>query len=213
MRLKALLSIVFITTGFFTYGQDGVRKCSETIYSLEFKYRPTEIVSLDLLPLDIQDSITTHLRGYLGDSFYNRLVFNSGLIIDYDELVKSDPNVRDYEWQVPTYDLCFYFSEKEAGIDLCCSPITFDRKGNVVNEIEFPKFQDDSLNTKFLDKKIILSVAENEGFSTDQYEIAFSDNNIVFRFEKKMEGDVECIEISVHTGRIIRKYNLDIIYD
>ena len=210
MIAKTTLVIILMIATFSLFGQNGTSGCSSTIYSLNFEYQPKEIISLEQLPNNIQDSITNHLKSYLGELFYNLLTFKSGLIINYTELLKSDSTVKDYQWQVPTYDLSYYFSAKKAGIDFCCSRITLDSVGNVIDEIGFPSIHDNKLNCRFIEKDKILRAARRRHFPTDKYEIEINDQKIVFRFERIKKENLEYLEVSAHTGRFVQKYRQEI---
>ena len=204
----ALLSILNLQIK----AQNGVKKCGSTHYSMV--YIPTEINSFNQLPSFIQDTLKNHLQAKLGAKFYNKLFFERCKVIDYKELVKQDPQVKDYKWKVPKYDLSYYINEEKFGINYCCSRIVLDSLGSVITDIQFPSFKKNNLNANFMPIDTLFSVANKMGYGIKNYELGFSKNHIVFIFSNtNMNKKVSYIEISVHTAAVLKKYKLSGIRD
>ena len=192
--------------------QNGVKKCGSTHYSMV--YNPSEIDSFNELPSFIQKSLISHLKDKLGHEFYKKLNFESGLLIDYKELIRLDPQVINYKWKVPKYDLSFYINEKKSGINYCCSRIVLDSLGSVITDIQFPSFKKNNLNTNFIPVDTIFLTAKKMGYSIKNYELGFSKNHIVFIFSNtNVNKKVSYIEVSAHTAALLKKYKLSGIRD
>lgn len=213
MIVKRLAVIItFLLTISVSYGQEGTRECGSTHYSLY--YIPTIINSLSDLPTNIQDSIKDHLLDKLGDEFYEMLIFESCLVIDYQEFVKQDPKVLDHRWHIPKYDLGFYICQKQAGIDYCCSRMTLDSNGIVIDSIKFPGFKMNPLSTTFSNFNQIKKTAKKNGFNPEKYSIDFIDDHIVFIFTNvKTYKYIEYLHISAHTGQKVRQYRVTGLID
>lgn len=209
-QLITILTLIAFTT--ISYGQVGVRECGSTHYSME--YKPKAVNSISDLPNNIQDSIRTHLFNKLGNDFYALLTFESCLIIDYQELVRQDPKVLNYQWQVPKYDMGFYIAQKQTGINYCCSRMTLDSVGSVIDNIDFPDYKINSQSTTFIDFAQIKKTAKKLGFNTDNYSIDFTDNQIVIVFTRaKKYKYIEYLDISAHSGQKVRQYKVTGIID
>ncbi len=191
--------------------QNGVKNCSSTHYSM--KYFPKKIDSLNLIPISVQVSVNNHLKDKLGIKFYDKLIFDHGEIINYSELVRLDPQVVNYKWEIPKYDLSFYIKEKNYGINYCCSRIVLDSLGNVIRDIEFPSFKKNNLNANFVPVDTIFSIVNSLGYSTKNYELGFSKNHIVYIFSNTNKSKVSYIEISAHNSAVLKKYKLSGIRD
>ena len=200
-----LLWIVLIGAVGSAAAQNGVKKCRTTKYSLI--YSPELIESITVLPDSIQQTLNNHLKETLGDGFYQKLQFDGGKLINYRQLVKQDPQVASYKWVAPKYDLRYFISDSLAGIGYCCSRIILDSVGGIINDIEFPSFSKNKSNAKFLPQNKLLNIARQLGFPTTNYELAIAKDHIVFIFSvKKNNKSMLYMEISVHTGEVIRKY-------
>ena len=209
-QLTTILTILIFTT--LSYGQDGVRGCGSTHYSMD--YNPTIVKSLSDLPTYVQDSIKNHLLNKLGNDFYKLLTFESCLVIDYKELVRQDPKVLNYKWQVPKYDLGFYIIQKQTGINYCCSRMSLDSSGLVINNIDFPSYKINPQSTVFADLTQIKKTSKKLGFNPDNYAIDIVDDHIVLKFTRtKRSKYIEYLEISAHTGQKVRQFKVTGIID
>ena len=192
--------------------QNGVTNCGSTHYSMV--YNPSEISSFNQLPSFIQKSLISHLKDKLGHEFYRKLNFESGLLIDYKELIRLDPQVINYKWKVPKYDLSYYINEEKFGINYCCSRIVLDSLGSVITDIQFPSFKKNNLNANFMPIDTLFSVANKMGYGIKNYELGFSKEHIVFIFSNtNINKKVSYIEVSVHTAALLKKYKLSGIRD
>ncbi len=177
-------------------------------------YKPTIVKSLADLPTYIQDSIKNHLLNKLGNDFYKLLTFESCLVIDYQELVRQDPMVLNYKWQVPKYDLGFYIIQKQTGINYCCSRMSLDSSGLVIDNIDFPSYKMNPQSTAFVDHTQIKKTAKKLGFNPDNYAIDFVDDHIALKFTRtKKYKYIEYLEISAHTGQKVRQFKVTGIID
>ena len=72
-------------------------------------YKPPNPQSLADIPESIRLELIAHLQKRLGESFYRRLEFAGGQVVDIDDLRRIDPSSMNYRWEVPAYDLHFTF--------------------------------------------------------------------------------------------------------
>jgi hypothetical protein len=209
-QLTTILTILIYTT--LSYGQSGVLGCGSTYYSMD--YKSTIVKSLSDLPIYIQDSIKSHLLNKLGNDFYKLLTFESCLVIDYQELVSQDPKVLNYKWQVPKYDLGFYITQKQTGVNYCCSRMSLDSIGNVIDNIDFPNYKINPQSTTFADLTQIKKTSKKLGFNPNNYSIDIVDDNIVLKFTRTQKYKyIEYLEISAHSGQKVRQYKVTGLID
>ena len=204
--------LLFLFLGSFAnlHAQNGVKKCSSTRYSMV--YNPAEINNLDELPKKIKDTLENQLIYFLGKSFYEQLVFDGGKIINYKALLQKDPQVANYKWKAPTYDLRFALTNSKAGINFMCSRIILDSLGGVITNIGFPEQAKNTLSTQFKSLKVLKEAAAQLGYGVKNYEIGISKNHIVLLFWKKTaQKKTPFIELSVHTAAPIKKYKITAI--
>ena len=196
--------ILLVRLSTFIYGQNGVIGCGSTHYS--DNYQPTVVKNLSDLPNFIQDSVKKHFLGKVGQDFFALLNFESGLVIDFKELIKQDPKVFNYKWKIPRYDLSFYISQKQSGIEYYCSRLTLDSNGVVLKQTYFPEVNFNSKNAHFDKIEHIKEVAQKNGFKTNSYSIGITENHMVLIFSRVKHKYDLTLEISAHTGQEIKHY-------
>lgn len=178
-----------------------IKYCGSTHFG---SYYPKEIKSLINLPSAISDSVTNHLKRYLGAKFYDLLSFEEGTIINYSELLEKNPSAKNYRWQVPAYELGFMIRIPKTGINSYCSRINLDSLGNVIGEIDFPGINENPINTTFIDKNEIMKVVSKSNFSSENYEVGFNKNHLALVFTRWLtDGNIEYLYVSAHTGKIL----------
>ncbi len=209
-KVGFLLASMLLTTT--SFAQVGTRPCESTSYPTE--YKPATVRSISELPTNIQDSITKHLLNKLGTDFYDLLTFERCLVIDYKALVGKDPKVLHSRGRVPKYDMGFYITQKHAGIDHCCSRMTLDSTGAVIEQIDFPDHHVNLQSSTFVDLAQIQKTAQKLGFDPDRYAIAFADDHVVLEFARaKRYAYIEYLQVSAHTGQKIRQYRVTGVID
>lgn len=202
--MKQILTAIFLfSMTSFVFGQSDIQPCGSTLYSMVFV--PTEIKSLDELPTNIRARLVQHLKSSLGEEFYSLISFKTGLFIDYSELVKADPKVLKYQWEVPTYDIGFYLSQPNSGIEFYCSRITLDSLGNVVDDIRFPSIDKNSSASNFSSLERIKQTATENGFPLEDYKVVFSENHLVLVFARATKDKYgEELLVSAHTAEVVK---------
>lgn len=203
-KLTIFNLIVFGALSTLMYGQNGVEGCGSTHYS--DIYQPTVVRNLSDLPSFIQDSVKKHILGKVGQDFFALVNFESGLVIDYKKLVEQDPKVLSFKWKVPRYDLSFYISQKQAGIEYYCSRLTLDSRGVVLDQIYFPEINSNPQIAHFVQIEHIKEVAKKQGYEVNSYFINITENHFVLIFTRVKHKYDWTIEISAHSGQIIREY-------
>lgn len=208
-----LTSVFFLTFSTFLYSQNGVSGCGANHYS--DNYQPTILKNLSDLPYFIGDSVKKNIIDKVGLDFFALLNFENGLVIDYNDLIKKDPKVLNYKWKIPTYDLSFYISQKQVGIEYYCSRVTLDSNGNVIDQIYFPAVTSNPKNAHFDKIEHIKEIAKKHGFDTNDYLVDITDNHIVLIFTRSKRKYYLTLEISAHSGQIIKesRYKLKRKYD
>lgn len=209
-QLTTILTFIVFTT--LSHAQNDILECGSTYYSED--YNPVIVKSISELPANIQDSVKSHLLNKLGNDFYALLIFENGLIIDYQELVRQDPKVLNYQWQIPKYDLGFYITQKQAGINYCCSRMTLDSTGAIINKINFPDYKINAQSIKFTDLTQIKKASKKLGFDPENHVIEFMEDHIVLKFTRVKKYEyIEYLCISAHSGEKVRQYKVTGIID
>lgn len=163
-----------------------------------------EISTLKDLPQNIEESVGKIWLNRVGKTFYKRVKFNYGYVLDNSLLTKGDDTL---------YWLLFFVEIQGGDLDHYCRVIVLDNKGKFINRLDLQKALDlpdyrknENLNTLLngcdLKRKYV-----QKGFDTTSYEIDCWKGHIVYRFESKKTrgkgGTIPFYKVSVHTGNII----------
>lgn len=149
------------------------QECSQYSFS---NYYPREPRSLEDLPEQIANKVSTYLKNRVGSKNYSDFNLIGGQIIDIDEYKKRNPKSNPKT----AYYLCFGYRNLESGIAIYPSKIELDENGNILKDIGFPKTKD---KVKIISLSEIKTKALKDGyFKTDKTKIAmeyFSKSNIL----------------------------------
>ena len=175
-------------------------------------YEPKEPRSLNDLPVAVRELLRSHLKSRLGDLYYRRLKFVGGQVIDRAELLRLEPDSKDYEWEVPAYVIDFDFRIPELGLASYPAQIELRADGSVIKEIDLPAFGSDLGKQAFFPFTKALEVALKRGFDRDGIKatLKFSErfNSLVWDF-REVSGDdglvikSETLLVSAHTGEVL----------
>jgi hypothetical protein len=179
-------------------------------------YKPRNPRSLAEIPESIRLGLLAHLQERLGESFYRRLEFTGGQIVDIDELHRVDPGSLKYQWEVPAYTLHFTFHMPEIGLESYTAQIELRKDGMVLQEIDLPDFADDPKKLNFTSLASALETAKAKGFDLDRIsaEVAYDPNadDLTWRLREVSHDDVlnisfKNIDIDLHSGKVMRVYD------
>ena len=206
LQLRCVFALCCCAISFSSLvAQNGTKRCKTTTYSL--RYSPEKFQEINVLPEYIQRSLSEHLTQKLGAALAEKIHFDGGEIINYKQLVQADPQVKQYKWVAPKYDLRYVLSDTCSAIRYCCSRIVLDSLGNIIVDTEFPALSKNKYNSIFISNEKLIEIARKLGLQTASYGLGIAKNHIVFIFSlKKNNTTMTFTEISVHTGEIIRKY-------
>ena len=183
-------------------------------------YEPKTPQSLLEIPEPVRARLMSHLSSRLGEGFLARLEFTGGQIIDFAELRRVNPGSRDYQWEVPAYILHFAFKMPEAGIASYTSQISLRSDGSVLEEIGLPNFIASPGKLVLIPLSEALDIAVLRGFARDQTHVDLrydeKAGSMVWTIEQKVADDgvvidFTTIDVSAHTGEVLRVYASDAI--
>ncbi len=170
-----------------------------------YPYSPKSTESLNDIPANIVEKVTTHLKNRLGENFYQKLQFSYGVIVNFDDLKRADPNAN-YQWKVFTYKLEYKFSMPEVGVKLYEAEIWLDEKGDVLKEIDLPAIAQKPEKAKIIPVKEALVIGKRNKFRASRVELAYRDkeDSIVWRLVKhNRDGSTSELDVSAHSGEIL----------
>jgi uncharacterized membrane protein YkoI/TM2 domain-containing membrane protein YozV len=229
-RPTAVLSNVYtsyrtVTTRLFPYfpklekkSQTTVTKWTGSRYFGEYKLRNVE--QLDELPGNVRENVMSHLIDRLGEDFYRTLHFTWGEIVDKEQLLREQPNAKDYKWDVHTYDLHFMFSRLDKGIEAYYAQIKLDETGHVMEEIDLPHIARDQSKSQLISLQEAKEIAAKNAFKVEytDIEIDYQQQHdvIIWRFRQLIRDDglsmtFKNIEINAHTSEILSTYKTEAI--
>jgi hypothetical protein len=131
-------------------------------------YEPQIIHSLDALPPTILQNLTGHLVDRLGPSFFSRLQFKKGQIIDLDEYYRQKSSDRPAKDTFPAYELAFTILFWTEGPVEYCAQISLDAQGLVLKEIVLPHIATHPERGEVVPLKDILDLAHSVGIPTNK---------------------------------------------
>jgi hypothetical protein len=184
------------------------RKITKRVGSiaLGWNYKPKSVNFLQELPTEIVEKVTKHLIERLGEDFYNKLQFRYGVVVDYDELCRLDG--CNYQWEVFSYKLEYFFSFPQIGIKRYEAEIWLNKKGDVIKEIDLPAIKQNPEKAKLISVKEAINIGKANKFRTSRVELGYrkEDDSIVWKLVRNpTENDDATREmhISAHNGKIL----------
>ncbi|MBA6262711.1 hypothetical protein [Colwellia sp. Bg11-12] len=178
-------------------------------------YEPEKPKSPLDIPKNIRSQLIQHLVKRLGSEFYSSLTFNGGQIVNIGELYEMEPNVKNHEWEVHSFDLHFELSKPEIGIQSYIAQIQLRQDGSIINEINLPDFSKNPEKLKIYSLSDAYNKSQESGFDTEHVNVTLAydtkTDNLVWKFEQRTYDDgltmvYKNIEISAHSGEIIKEY-------
>lgn len=183
-------------------------------------YEPANPQTLADIPDSIRLGLVAHLQERLGESFYRRLEFAGGQVVNIDELHRVNPSSSNYRWEVPAYDLHFTFHMHEIGLESYTAQIQLRKDGTVLREVDLPNYADDPAKLNFTKLASALQTAKKNGFDPNNIsaQIAYDSkaDALVWRLSEVSHDDglnirYKNIDIYVSSGQVAKVYNSDAI--
>lgn len=134
--MKHILLFLILTCSIRQYGQTYYKhSCGFAFHSciLSKMYTPRDIKSLEQLPDTVKSKLEIYLKNYLTEPFYNRIKLVEGREIDVTKMEIACPEIKNYQWKVPRYDLMFAFSDSAHQIGQYSFCIELNPKGDIVD--------------------------------------------------------------------------------
>ncbi|MFZ6708849.1 hypothetical protein [Undibacterium sp. TC9W] len=163
------------------------------------KYEPKEPKSLADIPQPVAAKLIEYLKKRLGEAQYAHLKFAGGQVIDAKELRKTEPDSRDYQWEIPAYILQFDF--ELPGTPKVIFPVEISLRANasVMKEINLPAYADSTDKQVFHSFKDLMGVIARKGFLEKNmaYKLEYDEDGVIVKkglFENNMTVRLEYYE-------------------
>lgn len=144
-------------------------------------YRTKQIKSLTDIPRPVVAHLTEHLKKRLGETQYAHLKFAGGQLIDAKELRKTEPDSRDYQWEIPAYILQFDFELPGTPKVIFPAEISLRSNASVIKEINLPAYANSADKQVFHSFKELIGIIARKGFL---------EKNMAFIFEHDEDGAI-----------------------
>lgn len=175
-----------------------------------YPYSPKSVDSLDQLPKEIVSKLQTHLIDRLGKDFYSRLKFAYGLIVDFDELRRVDPNAN-FQWEVFAYTAEFAFSMPDVGIKKYEAVIWLNKDGKIIREIDLPNISKNRDKAIIIPVKQAIKISKKNKFHQQHVELVYhlEEDSIAWKMVRQdKDGSIWWLYISAHDGKILEKVGM-----
>jgi hypothetical protein len=206
---------VFLYCPLVTNGQQKSATSRTINFSLFlYPYQPKEIKSLTDLPEDIKVKVVNHLIARLGNSFYSKLAFVAGLVVDRNELFRVNPDTKNYRREIPAYELHFSFSEPSKGVKFYRAYLTLRSNGEVIKEIALPEISHFPRKANLISLRDATNIAIENGFPKKKMKLALDyseeDSSIIWLVEgpERDYGRHGCHDqmmIDAHSAKVLKK--------
>ena len=163
------------------------------------RYEPKEPKSLADIPQPVAARLIEHLKKRLGEAQYAHLKFVGGQLIDAKELRKTEPNSKDYQWEVPAYILHFDFELPGAPKVIFPADISLRSNASVIKEINLPAYANSADKQVFHSFKELMGIIARKGFLEKNmaYKLEYDEDGAIVKkglFEKNMTVKLEYYE-------------------
>ena len=176
-------------------------------------YEPKGIKSLDTLPANIRLKVENHLRERLGAEYYSKLVFVSGAVIDLNELYRVEPNAKNYQWKIHSYELVFKYADPKKGLKKYYARTRLDSNGGVMADINLPEVSKYPQKANIISIDKAIEIAKERGLKPKEMNIrVLYDEDIgsliwiisSFAGEDKYTSTDRVIRIDAHSAEILK---------
>ncbi len=176
-------------------------------------YEPRSFKSLDALPANIRLKIENHLRERFGNEYYSKLVFVSGAVIDLSELYRIEPNAKNYQWKIPSYELVFKYADPKKGLKKYYARVRLDSNGDVMAEINLPEVSKYPPKANLISVDRAIGIAKERGLKPKDMNIRILYDEAVgslvwiinsFAGEDEYTSTDRVIRIDAHSAEILK---------
>ncbi len=129
-------------------------------------YDPKEPRSLQGIPRAIRAQLLRHIESRVGATLFANVSFGGGQIVDLAALRRVEPDSKDYEWTVPTYNL--FFQLRLPGRDVYCASVELDEKGQLLQEITLPNAAKYPSKAQVISREQAAAVAKTHAVPLDK---------------------------------------------
>lgn len=159
-------------------------------------YQPKEPKSLADIPLPVLERLTEHLKRRLGGVQYANLKFAGGQLIDAKELRRTEPNSKNYKWEIPAYILHFDLELPGTPKLIFPAEIWLRSDASTIREINLPAYANSTDKQVFHSFKELMSTIARKGFLEKNmaYELEYNEDGTIVKkglFEKNMTVRLE----------------------
>jgi hypothetical protein len=176
-------------------------KYVNSCYSAEFE-------SLDKIPTEMQNKLTSYLKSRLGKNNFQKLEFDNGYVLS-DKLIEIERTENESSILVllgqdkektdcdsildfPIYSVVYQLKIPEIGIEKIGLNLMLDNKGKVIKDIDFPK-------AEFADRIISIDSVHSELI---RRKIPYKKVNIDLWFDKRTESFIWSTNTLIRGGSI-----------
>ncbi len=186
-------------------------------------YVPRPLLDYSDVPEQIRNKVEQRFIGRTGEAFFKRLRYIGGGFVDLDSLYIIEKEAKNYEWKPSSYYLCFELNDSANRIAYC-STVETDKKGNLVNSIEFPNIGRCPEKALIISKQAAIQIGKNRhlldgsdreysGISTS-VNLKYDARHEIFTWEFEQifdTGGHVCYDIcyhhfSAHNGKYVDDY-------
>ena len=168
------------------------------------------IKEFEALPSAIQAKVVAHLKERLGDSFYQRIQFSGGQVVDEESEAEQVSDDEVAARRAAKYALHFVLElpDLQKGY---CAQLEVDNQGNVIEEIALPSIATNSIKGNLVSPEVALRQAAEAGLGNMvTVELGYdraSDSLVWLVGEQASSSDSgarqQIARIDAHTGKFI----------
>lgn len=126
-------------------------------------YEPRSFKSLDALPANIRLKAENHLKERFGSEYYSKLAFVNGAFIDLKELYCVEPQAKNYQWKIHSYELVFRYADSTKGLKKYYARIRLDSNGDVMAEVNLPDVSRYPQKANIISVERVVEIAKERG--------------------------------------------------
>lgn len=97
------------------------------------KFTPKDITSLAQLPDSTRKNLEFILKAHLTEDFYKKIRLTEAREMNPEEMTTACPEIKNYQWKVPKYDMRFSFSDSAHQIGSYSFLIKVNANGDIVD--------------------------------------------------------------------------------
>ncbi|MBA6316910.1 hypothetical protein FLV31_19235 [Cellulophaga baltica] len=210
MKILSFLLLIMLFTSCDKYSREKYPQLASKTESYKYvnSCHSAEFESLDKLPTEMQNKLTSFLKSRLGKNSFQKLEFDNGYVlsdkpieIERTEnessilaLLGQDKEKTDCDSIIdfPIYSVIYQLKIPEIGIEKIGLNLMLDNKGKVIKDIDFPK-------AEFADRIISIDSVHSELI---RRKIPYKKVNIELWFDKRTESFIWSTNTLIREGSI-----------